>query len=107
MRNFNWTEGEKQGGSEREARHRMNACDPYRTSRVGLSEGLCSAVHAVGLFSVSILLFRLSHCFIVVSSALSEPRPRPSVRPTHSHLSLSLSLSLSVTHSHTHYRTPW
>ena len=56
-------------------------------------------MHAVGLFSVSILLFRLSHCFIVVSSALSEARPHPSVRTSNSLSPLSLSLSHSLTHS--------
>ena len=51
-------------------------------------------LYAVGLFSVSILLFRLSHCFIVVSSALtrSEEAP-PSVRLTNSHFSVPQSLT--------------
>ena len=52
-------------------------------------------LYAVGLFSVSILLFRLSHCFIVVSSALTRSEGGPSVCPSNQ---LSL-LCPSVTHS--------
>ena len=54
-------------------------------------------LYAVGLFSVSILLFRLSHCFIVVSSALTRseggPSVCPSVRLTNSHFSVPQSLT--------------